>query len=330
MPSPVTHTTGYSNGMELPFIVGTRTVFMERWNADEAVTLIDRYGVNATVGATPFLQELLDAAEAAGSRLASLKAFACGGAPVPPSLIRRANELFATGRAFRVFGSTEAPLVTMGFMGPSEAELAATTDGKIIDYEVKIVDDEGAALPQGADGEILVRGPSLFLRYADSRQTGDAFDAEGYFRTGDVGHLTADHAIVITARKKDLIIRGGENISPKEIEDALHRHPDIQEAAAVAMPHARLGETVCVYAIARAGSEPTVASVAAHLAELGIAKQKYPERVELLQDFPRTPSGKIRKDVLRRTIAEKLGMEQQLQEFGPATASPRSPTRGTD
>ncbi|HLY53976.1 MAG TPA: AMP-binding protein, partial [Stellaceae bacterium] len=277
-------------------------------------TLIDRYEVKATVGATPFLQELLDAAEAAGSRLASLKAFACGGAPVPPSLIRRANGLFASGRAFRVFGSTEAPLVTMGFMGPGEAELAAVTDGKIIDYEVKIADEDGVALPTGEDGEILARGPSLFLGYLDAKQTADAFDAEGYFRTGDVGHRTADEAIVITARKKDLIIRGGENISPKEIEDALHRHPNIQEAAAVSMPHARLGETVCVYVVARAGAQPTLATVTEHLGRLGIAKQKYPERLELVEEFPRTPAGKIRKDVLRARIAVAIGLDQPLKE----------------
>lgn len=310
MPSPVTHITGYSNGIELPFTDGTRTLFMERWNADEAVALIDRHGVNITIGATPFLQELLDAAERAGSRLPSLKIFACGGAAVPPDLIRRANALFERGRAFRVYGSTEAPLITQGCMGADEQEMAATTDGKVIDYDIRIVDDGGTALGRGQDGEILVRGPSLFMGYADAEQTREAMDGDGYFRTGDIGHLTPAGAIVITGRKKDLIIRGGENLSAKDIEDVVHRHPGVQEVAAISMPHARLGETVCVYVVPQPGSLPDLDSITRHVAAAGLAKQKFPERVELVTDLPRTASGKVRKDILRQRIAAQIAEEQ--------------------
>ncbi|MFV3077203.1 AMP-binding protein [Niveispirillum fermenti] len=310
MPSPVTHITGYSNGIELPFTDGTRTLFMERWNADEAVSLIDRHGVNVTIGATPFLQELLDAADRAGSRLPSLKIFACGGAAVPPGLIRRANALFDRGRAFRVYGSTEAPLITQGCMGADEAELAATTDGKVIDYDIRIVDEAGQRLEPGQDGEILVRGPSLFMGYADEGQTREAMDDDGYFRTGDIGHLTPAGAIVITGRKKDLIIRGGENLSAKDIEDVLHRHPGIQEVAAVAMPHARLGETVCVYVVPQPGERPDLDGITRHVAAAGLARQKFPERVELVTDLPRTASGKVRKDILRQRIAARIAQEQ--------------------
>ncbi len=310
MPSPVTHITGYSNGIELPFTDGTRTLFMERWNADEAVALIDRHGVNITIGATPFLQELLEAAERAGSRLPSLKIFACGGAAVPPDLIRRANALFERGRAFRVYGSTEAPLITQGCMGADEREMAATTDGKVIDYDIRIVDEAGQALDRGQDGEILVRGPSLFRGYADEGQTREAMDADGYFRTGDIGHLTPAGAIVITGRKKDLIIRGGENLSAKDIEDVLHRHPAVQEVAAVSMPHARLGETVCVYVVPQPGEQPDLASITHHVAAAGLARQKFPERVELVTDLPRTASGKVRKDLLRQRIAAQIAAEQ--------------------
>jgi acyl-CoA synthetase (AMP-forming)/AMP-acid ligase II len=310
MPSPVTHITGYSNGIELPFTEGTRTLFMERWNADEAVELIDRHGVNVTIGATPFLQELLEAAERAGSRLPSLKIFACGGAAVPPDLIRRANALFERGRAFRVYGSTEAPLITQGCMGVDELEMAATTDGKVIDYDIRIVDEAGQPLGQGQDGEILVRGPSLFMGYADAGQTREAMDGDGYFRTGDIGHLTPAGAIVITGRKKDLIIRGGENLSAKDIEDVLHQHPAVQEVAAVSMPHARLGETVCVYVVPQPGATPDLDSITRHVAAAGLARQKFPERVELVGDLPRTASGKVRKDILRQRIAAQIAEEQ--------------------
>ena len=306
MPSPIGHVTGYSYGLDMPFALGTHSILMERWNADEAVGLIDRHQVVMTIGATPFLAELVAAAERAGTRLPSLKIFACGGAAVPPSLIREANALFAGGRAFRAFGSSEAPMVTQGFVGADEAELAAATDGQIVDFEVKIVDDEGRELPQGREGEVLVRGPALMCGYTDPDDNAEAFDPEGYFRTGDIGYLTDRQGIVITGRKKDLIIRGGENLSAKEIEDSLHRFPGIREAAAVSMPHARLGETVCAVVIARPGADITLSAVADFLSSEGLARQKFPEHLEILEDFPRTASGKVRKDVLRRTIADKV------------------------
>ena len=307
MPSPVTHVTGYSFGIEMPFLCGTRTVLMEKWNADEALDLVERHGANATVGATPFLQELADAAARQGRPLPTFRVFACGGAAVPPELVRRARETFADCAVCRVYGSTEAPMITQGFVRPGEDRLAAETDGRIVGYEVKIVDDDGRPLPPGGEGEIMVRGPALFLGYADAGQTADSFDGEGFFRTGDIGIVGADDSITITGRKKDLIIRGGENLSAKEIEDALHRHPAIREAAAVSMPHARLGETVCAYVVPAGDARPDLAELVAFLDAAGLAKQKFPERLELVDDFPRTASGKIRKDVLRRMIAEKLG-----------------------
>ena len=305
MPSPIGHVTGYSYGLEMPFNLETRSILMERWDADAAVALIDANGVRMTIGATPFLAELVAAAERAGSRLPSLAAFACGGAAVPPSLIRCANALFANGIAFRCYGSSEAPMITQGFFEPGE-ELAADTDGKIVDFEVKVVDDEGRELPPGAEGEILARGPALMCGYADPAQTAEAFDAAGYFRTGDIGYMTERAGIVITGRKKDLIIRGGENLSAKEIEDALHRFPGVREAAAVSMPHARLGETVCAVVIADDRAAIGVREIAAFLRAEGIAAQKFPEHVEIVDDFPRTASGKVKKDILRDMIAEKV------------------------
>ena len=303
MPSPVTHISGYANGLELPFRVGTRTILMESWDAAEAIGLIERYQVSGTVAATPFLIELAAAARAAGKKLRSLRFFACGGAAVPPDVIPAANAAFAQCRAFRVFGSSEAPLVTLGYPGAGDTALAATTDGAIVDYEVRIIDDAGHDLAVGQDGEILVRGPSMFLGYADAAQTAEAVDAEGYFRTGDIGRVTPEGALVITGRKKDLIIRGGENISAREIEDVLHLHQGVREAAVVAMPHPRLGEGVCAYIIPTDAQAADAAGLAAHVAASGLARQKIPERFVFVADFPRTASGKIRKDKLREMAA---------------------------
>jgi acyl-CoA synthetase (AMP-forming)/AMP-acid ligase II len=306
MASPVTHITGFSYGMELPLVCGTRTVFMERWDAAEAVALIDKEQVSASMGATPFLQELLTQATAQARRLPSLRLFACGGAEVPQALIRRCADVLENCRAFRVYGSSEAPLVTLGFVREGTLDLAATTDGEVVHYEVRIVDDTGQALPVGQDGEICVRGPAMALGYADAAQSAQSFDADGFFATGDLGHLTADRAIVVTGRKKDLINRGGEKISAKEIEDILHRHPAVSEAAVVAMPHERLGETVCAYVVTRSGQALDFAQVQACMARSGVARQKHPERLVLVDSLPRTASGKVQKERLRQDIRERL------------------------
>lgn len=298
MPSPVTHISGYSNGLELPFVAGTRTVLMESWNATEAVALVNRHGVTGTVAATPFLTELAQAATAAATRLPSLRFFACGGAAVPPEVIPAANAAFANCRAFRVFGSSEVPLVTIGYPAAADAHRAATTDGAIADYDVRIADDAGLDVEPGTPGEILARGPAMFLGYADTAQTAEAITGDGYFRTGDIGYVI-DGAIVVTGRKKDLIIRGGENVSAKEIEDVLHTHPAVREAAVVAMPHARLGEGICAFVILVPSAPADAAALAAHVGASGLARQKIPERFTFVDAFPRTASGKIRKDRLR-------------------------------
>ena len=306
MASPVTHVTGFSYGMELPFCCGARTVFMERWNAAEAVELIEREQISASMGATPFLHELLTEAKARGVRLPSLRLFACGGAEVPPALIREAGAVLENCRAFRVFGSSEAPLVTLGFVRDGSTDLAAETDGEVVHYEVRIVDDAGVELPTGEEGEICVRGPAMALGYASPEQTAESFDAEGFFATGDLGRLTPQRAIQITGRKKDLINRGGEKISAKEVEDILHRHPAVSEAAVVSMPHERLGESVCAYVIVKTGQSLSLDALLDSVAQAGVAKQKYPERLVLVDALPRTASGKVRKDQLRLDIRQRL------------------------
>jgi len=309
MASPVTHITGFGAGLEMPLLCNVRTVFMERWDAAEGVTLIEREKVSISMGATPFLQELLDEAQRRASRLPSLRLYACGGAAVPPALIRRAHSDLDRCRAFRVFGSSEVPLTTLGFVGAGQLDLAAETDGEVVHYEVRVLDDEGRELSPGQEGELAVRGPAMFLGYADPAQTAGSFDADGYFLTGDVGHLTPQRAIVVTGRKKDLINRGGEKISAKEVEDLLHQHPSIAEAAVVAIPHARLGETVAAYAVLVPGATLEFEELIRHISAAGVARQKHPERLFIVDTFPRTASGKIRKDQLRIDARERLRRE---------------------
>ncbi|MFK7977462.1 MAG: AMP-binding protein [Halioglobus sp.] len=307
MPSPVTHVTGYGSGMVLPFVTPVKSALMPRWDADAAVAFIGEVGATASVGATPFLVELVAAAKRHGTGLPSMRLFACGGAAVPPQVIDDAWDTLDNCKAFRVYGSTEAPIITLGFVAADQQTLAGTTDGMIYAYDVKILDEEGNELGVGEDGEIAARGAGMMLGYADPVQNAEAHDADGFFLTGDIGQRTQDNAILITDRKKDIIIRGGENISAKEVEDVLHDHPGVQEAAVVAMPHERLGEGVCAFIIPSAQGEALdLAEIAAFADKALLAKQKIPEHIEIVDDLPRTASGKVRKDVLRKDISQKL------------------------
>jgi non-ribosomal peptide synthetase component E (peptide arylation enzyme) len=286
--------------------MGTRCVLMDRWNAAEAADIIEREQVSFTLCATPFLQELLDVAERGKRRFPSLRTFPCGGAAVPPEIIHRVSRVFEHCRAFRVYGSSEAPLITVGYLKDGQEKLAAETDGEVIDYDVRIVDTAGNPLPAGAQGEICARGPALFLGYGNPVDTAAAFDSEGFFHTGDLGYRNGEGALVFTGRIKDLINRGGEKISAKEVEDLLHTHPGVLQASVVAMPHARLGETVCAYLIVQPGSSVTLDDIRGTLDASGVAKQKYPERVVIVDEFPKTASGKVKKDLLREDIRLRL------------------------
>lgn len=306
VPTPIGHVTGYLWGLEAPVRHGSKVILMPRWDPAEAVRLIDLYTIDATTGAAPFLQDAITAARAAGTSLPSLRRFASGGASVSPSLVREALLTFERASVFRVYGSTEAPNVGQGYTQAEDSALAAETDGRALDYEVRLVDMAGRDIAEGQQGELLVRGPSLFCGYTDPSLNDAAFDAAGFFRTGDLGERRVDGALIITGRRKDLIIRGGENLSPKEIEDALLGHPDVAEVAIVGVPHARLGEKVGACVVPTAGRSPSLASFAQYLMDTGLARQKCPEHLLLVSQLPRTPSGKLRKDEVRRAMAEAL------------------------
>ncbi len=316
MPSPVTHVTGYLYALELPFVARASTVLMERWDAGLAAALIHRHRATLTVGATPFLAEL---AQQAGpwEGLPSLRVFASGGAPVPPEIVSRARRALVNCAVFRVYGSSEAPTVSLGIAAGDDPELGATTDGRIVNNQVRICDPAtGAHLPAGAEGEVVVRGPEVMVGYTTWVDTEEAFDSQGYFRTGDLAFLSHGDFLTISGRKKDLIIRGGENISAKEIEDLLHAHTSVGEAAVVSMPHERLGESVCAYIVPNGDAVVDLALVTRILDAAGLARQKYPERVEVVSELPRTASGKVQKNLLRERIRAVLAAEKPARDAG--------------
>jgi len=299
MPSPLTHISGIVHALLVPAVFGTTAVLMDRWEAGAARALIAAARVTYMVGAPTFLRDL--AAGTPGAP-AHLRLFSCGGADVDPALVREAAARLGCV-AKRVYGSTEFPTVTT--TGPDDPpERRIDSEGHAIGAnEVRLVDEEGAAVAPGREGEILARGPECFLGYRNPALNGDAFTADGWFRTGDLGTLDAEGYLRITGRRKDVIIRKGENISARELEDLLAAHPAVAEVAVVGVPDAVAGEIACAVLRLRPGARPpTLAELAEQLTARGLSRRKLPERLEVVADFPRTASGKI----VKRTLREQL------------------------
>ncbi|MEO4041790.1 AMP-binding protein [Hoeflea sp. CAU 1731] len=316
MPSPLSHITGYLYGIQLPITLGAKAVLMDAWEVGRATELIDQHQVTFTIGATPFLQELASFAKAQGRRLPSMRYFASGGAPVPPEIVERANAAMENCAAFRVYGSTEAPTVTLGVPQRERARLAATTEGFVVGHDIRLVDLEGKDVSPGEEGEIITRGPEVCLGYTLAEHNDMAFDSDGYFYTGDLAMMTDEGCLVITGRKKDLIIRGGENLSPKEIEDEIYKLDAVKEAAVVAMPHARLGETGCAFVVLQPGKTLSFGELVESLDRSGLARQKFPERLEIVSEVPYTAAGKVRKDMLRKIAYEFAPAGKAADENG--------------
>lgn len=309
MPSPLGHITGYLYGIQLPISLGCPVVLMDTWEVAKAADIIERNQVTFIIGATPFLQELSNLCKETQRKLPSLRYFPSGGAPVPPEIVLSADSAFERCVVFRVYGSTEAPTVTLGVTDRADRELRARTEGYIVGHEVRLIDEHGVEVRRGQEGEIATRGPELMVGYLREQENNDAFDRDGFFRTGDLAVQTPEGCLTITGRKKDIIIRGGENLSPKEIEDVLYTHPAIREAAVVAMPHPRLGETCCAFVTLKPGASFNADAMQGVLESSGLAKQKFPERLVIVDNLPLTAAGKIRKNILRDQISETIRQE---------------------
>ena len=302
VPSPIAHIGGSIYAFECPLLLGATAVLMERWDPDEAVKIMEAEGCTHIAGATPFLEGLLAAAERADTRLPGLKVFICGGASVSPSLIRRAAAYFERAVVTRVYGSTEVPVTTVG--SPTDTEHAADSDGRAGIADIKLV--EHATAPSGT-GEIHARGPQMLIGYRNPEDEQDSFDAEGYFRTGDLAQWVDDDYLVVTGRAKDIIIRSGENIAPKEIEDILAGHPDISEISIVGLPDARTGERACAVIVPNASPGPDVDSLRAFLQDYGVAKFKVPEQVVIWDCLPKNDAGKVLKHQIRGALTKADG-----------------------
>jgi acyl-CoA synthetase (AMP-forming)/AMP-acid ligase II len=292
--APVGHFIGMLNAFLVPLLRDHPVHLIDVWDPATVLRLMREEGIGVSGGATFFLTSLLDHPDFTPEHVALMPFAGLGGSTVPVAVMERAAKLGIS--AFRSYGSTEHPSVTGCLLHEAEEKRFRTDGRPLPGVEVRL--EEG--------GQILSRGPDCCLGYTDPALTASAFDAGGWYHTGDIGVLDGDGYLTITDRLSDIIIRGGENISAQEIEELLLAIDAVAEVSVVAEPDERLGEHAAAVVSVREGMEaPTLAEVRAHLASAGLARQKWPESIQVVGEFPRTASGKVQKFRLRQLVAER-------------------------
>ena len=303
MASPLAHQTGFLYGMLMPILLGGKSVLQDMWDPSAAARLIQDEGCTFTMGSTPFVADLTDAPETEHCDLSSFHMFLTAGAPVPRVLVKRAQERLGA-HIISAWGMTENGVVTCTH--PDDPpEKVVETDGRAIPgMEVRVVDADSRPVPHGEEGRLQCRGMNNFVGYL-KRPERYQVDADGWFETGDLARMDADSYIRISGRAKDILIRGGENVPVVEVEGTLYRHPAIQDVAIVGMPDERLGERGCAFVVLRSGQQLTFPEMVSFLESEHMARNYFPERLEIVEAMPRTASGKVQKFRLRE-IAKDL------------------------
>lgn len=305
MPAPLHHATGFHHAIIAPMLYGGKVVLQQKYQCRAAIELMNREKVTYSMGATPFIYDILRELDANGGGIPTLKFYLCGGAPVPGYLIQRANRYGIL--LCEVYGSTES--VPHVFVRPEEAlEKNGTSSGRpVAGMEVRVVDEEGRDVPCGTPGEEWSRGPAVFAGYLKAREITDGvLDDEGWFHSGDLCVMDEAGNIRIIGRKKDMIVRGGENLNTNEVNDALEGCPGMGDHTIIGMPDDRLGERICAFAVPLPGYENlTLEDVLAYLKEKKVPKRFWPERLELIDRIPHTGSGKVKKYLLREELERR-------------------------
>ncbi|MGK3531463.1 PEP/pyruvate-binding domain-containing protein [Escherichia coli] len=306
MPAPLGHATGFLHGVTAPFLIGARSVLLDIFTPDACLALLEQQRCTCMLGATPFVYDLLNLLEKQPADLSALRFFLCGGTTIPKKVARECQQRGI--KLLSVYGSTESsPHAVVNLDDPLPRFMH--TDGyAAAGVEIKVVDDARKTLPPGCEGEEASRGPNVFMGYFDEPElTARALDEEGWYYSGDLCRMDEAGYIKITGRKKDIIVRGGENISSREVEDILLQHPKIHDACVVAWPDERLGERSCAYFVLKAPHHSlSLEEVVAFFSRKRVAKYKYPEHIVVIEKLPRTVSGKIQKFLLRKDIMRRL------------------------
>ena len=310
-PSPIAHTTGLVTSVLLPMLTGAATHVMAKWDPARGIDEIQRFGCTAAVTAPTFLHTLLSGYDPQSHDLSSLRLWTCAGAPISGAVVERAGATLPNIKVLSLYGRSEN-LVTTTCSVTDDVSRALTSDGKAMPgAEVRIVDDNGNEVSRGAEGDISYRGPAHMIEYlGNPEETAALFTKDGFSKSGDLGKMTDDGYVRVTGRTKDIVIRGGMNISVREIEDHLAHHPALRAFSVVGMPDERLGERVCCFVVTASGHDtPTVDDMRDFLLEKGMPIQKTPERVVAVSALPMTATGKVLKHELRKDIERRLEEE---------------------
>lgn len=305
MASPMAHQTGFMYGLMMPIQLNTKVVLQDVWDVSKAVDLIHQHQVNFTMASTPFLNDLSNTVAEQHDKVDSLKIFLCAGAPIPGPLVQKSREILGV-KVISAWGMTECGAVTTT-CPEDDDERSFNTDGIALPgVDVKIVDKTGQTKPVNESGCLMIRACSGFGGYLKRAHLND-IDADGWFDTGDIAYQDEKGYIRICGRKKDVIIRGGENIPVAEIESLLYKHPNVAVVALVAYADERLGERACAIIKLKDPTQPlSFNELVDFLKTHNLAVQYIPESMEIWDEIPMTPSGKIQKFKLRELLAQHI------------------------
>lgn len=307
MPAPLSHATGLHHGIISPMLCGGRLVLEERFNCEAAVKIMNRERCTYSMGATPFIYDLLKQLEASGGIFPHLRFYICGGAPVPKELVQRAWDEFAI-LVCECYGSTES--VPHVCVRPEEClENLGRWSGRTMgEIEVRVVDKNRNSVAPGIIGEEASRGPNVFVGYLNApKLTELALDDDGWFYSGDLCVADEKGNIKIVGREKDIIVRGGENLNSNNINENLEGCPGVSDHTVIGMPDERLGERICAFVVLAEGTEAiTKEDIITYLQSKKVHKRHWPERVEIIDKIPRTESGKVKKHVLADELEKRM------------------------
>lgn len=310
MPSPLNHATGFFHGVISPLLLGASTVLQQDFKADAAIELINKHRCTWSMGATPFIYDMLGSMESNATSIPTLSLYLSGGAPLPGSLVSCARAHGVT--LCECYGSTEScPHI---YVPPTKcAEWNGAWSGTTLEgIEIRIVDDKRQPVAPGVQGEEASRGPNVFVGYLnDPDQTDAVLDDEGWFYSGDLATIDEEGRVRIVGRKKEIVVRGGENISTREVDEAVSAWDGIIDQATIGAPDDRMGERICLFAVANKeeNGTPALSDLLDFLKDQGVSKRLWPERLELVDEIPRTATGKVQRFKLAEELKRRMGHE---------------------
>jgi non-ribosomal peptide synthetase component E (peptide arylation enzyme) len=308
MASPVGHGTGYGFGIRLACYLGSTLSLLGIWNAEDAARMLQEHGAAYTHGATPFVTDLLSLPDLGKFDLSRLRYFVTGGAAVPSGTATRVWDRMGC-RLLRLYGQTEGFMTTLSPVSDDPADAESSDGLPVAGVEVRAADENDQPVAAGQPGECQYRGPHRCVGFLhDPAREAASVTGTGWFRSGDLVRIAADGQLTVAGRKKEVINRGGYKYSPREVEDVLASYPGIKQVAIVRMADARLVERSCAFIVPSGGREPGVQELADYLKEHGIASFKWPERVEIVTEFPTTASGKVQKFELEKMLERNIAL----------------------